>query len=497
MRCRQARLRLTLFAETGQEIAGDKQLLEDLEQCSAFAREAQAAGELCQAFAEASHHDEVDQIGWPEQVCRVEALATGTKQNQPKEKPFMSTIKQQMKLRPRLSLGLAAAVIVLIGATVIPLKFDQTVGFEVAVAGVDRNLALDQDRLNEMMERLGVGDVHVDIKGCEATCNLVVSDLSSEDDAQMVKLAFEAVGSEAVHVALQAVREDVIGNAFKFVFHSARIFEEDKRSQQELQSFITERLGTDFEGDGMMFISMDEDGGHKLELISEGHDGSEHEFTWVSDADGNVTVDDKVTIDVAFFGDHDGAQFVDKDGNVFEKEMHFSTDGHGGLHATLIQPGSIVDGHLTAEAREAIEAMGYTVEEIPNDDGSLTIRLTSGDANNEDVVVLRIDGDGMDEASKEVELPEGFELSQNYPNPFNPTTRIDYGLPQSEHVTIAVYNINGQKVRTLVDEMMPAGQYSVMWDATSDSGDRVASGIYLYRFSAGEVTQSKKMTLVK
>jgi flagellar hook assembly protein FlgD len=64
-------------------------------------------------------------------------------------------------------------------------------------------------------------------------------------------------------------------------------------------------------------------------------------------------------------------------------------------------------------------------------------------------------------------------------------------------VTVDIYNVNGQKVRTLVDRTYGPGTYTVEWDATSDNGQQVASGVYLYRFTAGDVTQTKKMSFVK
>jgi hypothetical protein len=94
-------------------------------------------------------------------------------------------------------------------------------------------------------------------------------------------------------------------------------------------------------------------------------------------------------------------------------------------------------------------------------------------------------------------LPDGFSLAQNYPNPFNPTTQIEYTIPTSEHVTLEIYNINGQLVKTLVDEVVSSGTHTVEWDATSDSGNQVATGIYFYRLTAGDITQTKKMSFLK
>jgi hypothetical protein len=94
-------------------------------------------------------------------------------------------------------------------------------------------------------------------------------------------------------------------------------------------------------------------------------------------------------------------------------------------------------------------------------------------------------------------LPTQFALGQNYPNPFNPTTEISFALPNAADVELSVYNLLGQKVTTLVNGAMPAGNHSVTWDGTSESGGSVASGIYFYRISAGSFNETKKMMMLK
>lgn len=100
----------------------------------------------------------------------------------------------------------------------------------------------------------------------------------------------------------------------------------------------------------------------------------------------------------------------------------------------------------------------------------------------------------VDEAEQ---LPEVFSLSQNYPNPFNPTTVIDFTIPEASDVTLEIYNIRGQRVRTLYQGHVPAGFYSSMWDGTHDNGDGVASGTYIYLMKAGDQTFTKKMVYMK
>ncbi|MFC1729222.1 T9SS type A sorting domain-containing protein, partial [candidate division KSB1 bacterium] len=96
-----------------------------------------------------------------------------------------------------------------------------------------------------------------------------------------------------------------------------------------------------------------------------------------------------------------------------------------------------------------------------------------------------------------VPLPDKFALSGNYPNPFNPETNIAFELPKTERVRIDIYNILGQKVRTLVDREFKAGIRTIKWDATNDFGSKVASGMYIYRVVAGSNVASKKMMVIK
>jgi hypothetical protein len=101
------------------------------------------------------------------------------------------------------------------------------------------------------------------------------------------------------------------------------------------------------------------------------------------------------------------------------------------------------------------------------------------------------------EDEPESALPYRFELSQNYPNPFNPVTTIEYSVPSRTDVTIKIFNVLGQKVRTLVDETKSAGSYRTEWNGVDDCGKSVSTGVYLYRFQADDVVQTKKMLLVK
>ncbi|MEW6701085.1 MAG: T9SS type A sorting domain-containing protein [Bacteroidota bacterium] len=97
----------------------------------------------------------------------------------------------------------------------------------------------------------------------------------------------------------------------------------------------------------------------------------------------------------------------------------------------------------------------------------------------------------------EVYLPTHYRLLNNYPNPFNPSTKIVFEIPQSENVSLVIYNIAGQLIRTLADENFPAGRFEKVWDGRDNLGREVSSGIYIYRLKAGAFNRSARMVLMK
>ncbi len=94
-------------------------------------------------------------------------------------------------------------------------------------------------------------------------------------------------------------------------------------------------------------------------------------------------------------------------------------------------------------------------------------------------------------------LPTEFALKSNYPNPFNPYTKIDFDLPNPELVNIKIYNILGQNVRTLISDYKEAGYHSVVWDGLNNTGRICPSGVYFYRMTAGDFSETKKMMLIR
>lgn len=147
-----------------------------------------------------------------------------------------------------------------------------------------------------------------------------------------------------------------------------------------------------------------------------------------------------------------------------------------------------------------------------SDFGSEPLSILTAPLNNDaspDVAVLTITGDiammnsqgfiptDIEDHYTEQNTPRTFSLGQNYPNPFNPTTTIRYQLPANSEVKLTIYNLLGQQVREVVNQQQGPGAYQVLWDGRSDSGVRVASGMYFYRLTAGGLLQTRKMLLVR
>ena len=104
-------------------------------------------------------------------------------------------------------------------------------------------------------------------------------------------------------------------------------------------------------------------------------------------------------------------------------------------------------------------------------------------------VVAAVEGQGS--------RPQQFALMQNYPNPFNPETRIVYALPSDSNVKLIVYDILGNRVKTLADGWQTAGLKETTWDGTNERGFPASSGMYFYRLTAGEFTALRRMFLVR
>jgi len=123
--------------------------------------------------------------------------------------------------------------------------------------------------------------------------------------------------------------------------------------------------------------------------------------------------------------------------------------------------------------------------------------IESNDPINSQYGVL-LNGSGYELTGLDDQLPLVTKVDQNYPNPFNPETRIAFSIANKEQFAkLEIFNIKGQKVKTLVNEELEVGKYSVVWKGNDTSGRKVASGVYFYKFDTNNYHNIKKMLLLK
>ena len=174
----------------------------------------------------------------------------------------------------------------------------------------------------------------------------------------------------------------------------------------------------------------------------------------------------------------------DDHGSVYFDDVKLHTPITGTLFSVpyghLAQP--LIDGEISSVT------LDWTVHAH---DGFETTAASGGPR------AITVDVSAVLSSIKEASLPEEFALYNNYPNPFNPVTNIAFDLPEASEVILEIYNISGQRVRTLVNKQYQAGRHMVQWSATNDFGQSVASGMYLYRIQAGSFVSHKKLVLMK
>jgi hypothetical protein len=114
-----------------------------------------------------------------------------------------------------------------------------------------------------------------------------------------------------------------------------------------------------------------------------------------------------------------------------------------------------------------------------------------------DDFTLHSDGGSVVDADDPVIPALVTELKGNYPNPFNPQTTISFSLKDNIPVSLEIYNLKGQKVKTLVNESKAPGHYQIVWKGLDSNNQPVASGVYFFKMNAGKYSSTRKMILMK
>ncbi len=157
-----------------------------------------------------------------------------------------------------------------------------------------------------------------------------------------------------------------------------------------------------------------------------------------------------------------------------------------------------INTNLIAAQGDATSGADYEYRDLPEESGTYYYKLEDISISGETTYhgPIMVTGVTSVELNESV-IPDEYSLSQNYPNPFNPETTIHYGIPKASHVTINIYNMQGKRIVTLIDEDKAAGTFSAKWNGRDNFGNKVTSGIYLYQIIAADFSKTQKMILMK
>ena len=195
------------------------------------------------------------------------------------------------------------------------------------------------------------------------------------------------------------------------------------------------------------------------------------------------------------------------DGSEFTFELHFSEEVSIGYETMRDDALSVSGGTVDSAWRLSPPSnRGWGFRVNPSSSADVSISLSPTTDCEARGAICTSDGKVQSSSlaatvtgasSKPVVPRLAFELRANYPNPFNPETQIAYTISEAGPVDLAIYNLLGQRVRTLVQETQAAGSYQVVWNGRNDKGALVASGIYLYRLSSAQEVQVRRLLLLK
>ncbi|MCG8605004.1 carboxypeptidase regulatory-like domain-containing protein [bacterium] len=176
-------------------------------------------------------------------------------------------------------------------------------------------------------------------------------------------------------------------------------------------------------------------------------------------------------------------------------------DGQDQVNAVTDPDGKYVMQGLPAGTYQ-VEASGAGFNDAQfggaGEGGGADVTIGSGaDAGDIDLDLEPESVTSIDSGDELMSTPETFDLAQNYPNPFNPETTIKYQLGQASRVSLKIFNVLGQEIRDLVNEELLAGNHTAVWDGRDNFGRQVASGVYLFRITAGDFRMSRRMLLLK
>jgi len=225
----------------------------------------------------------------------------------------------------------------------------------------------------------------------------------------------------------------------------------------------------------------------RIDLITESNGDQLIAYLMLSDNGGFVK---GLNIPIRF-GSGLSLQAVDL-GNIWPEDsviLHTNMDNVVELSMSTLGSESLVPGDGVIATLSFVTSGGDLSAELET--------MIARDADNCEIEIVNNPTGPVGNDEEVIVMPTENFLGNAYPNPFNPTTTIDFGITEAQNVRIKIYNLRGQEICTLVNKMMPAGTFSLVWDGRDDNNHSVSSGVYFFRMDTDKHTQIKKAILMK
>ena len=333
---------------------------------------------------------------------------------------------------------------------------------------------------------------------------VTLSRLSSGDDHMIVIFYNSSTNSWSVRTMPYDISTNPVYSAHTYSYYdynSGELLYYNSYHDRITKKFFTPETSVIISLRGAMGLARSDN----LSVIFDGHNDTDHsyDFEWNGSGLGTHSV---VSFDEAANTMYGYSAYTGNTTSLYTDDWLYSVADTGYIGLVTIQNEyNIVNGchafNGLADNWVKLEPEGYGLSIILGEKTALVITHTNT-MGTTPLIMYAFDPQRQstgiaDDDDVDNILPDRFVLEQNHPNPFNPATVIDYSLPHKADVTLEIYNLLGQKVKTLISDNQPAGSHSVAWDGTDEAGYPVASGIYFYQLKADGYTRSKKMLLLK
>ena len=364
-------------------------------------------------------------------------------------------------------LGWSAAVVaaVAIVFTLLPFSFEDELGYQVAVAGVDESL-VTSGAISDLFMAVGLTKAAIEVISCTPACSLVVSGLTTTLEAQTAA------------AAIFAANDIYVASKESFV---------DQKTGLPITITKTDLRAAIFKGTWTLELDIDSAISRRISVALDSlqDDTTITWTTWLKAGEDTVestTEGYRVNPDGSYFNTISSSP--NSQTGWSEMTWQFDTAGRAVAHTITDTLGIEFD----------IDFQNWTVMEKQLRRFGIYHMVTYDETGTPYHTALDVDpaAEGLDRPN----LAEGMYLNQNRPNPFDTLTSLVFGIPQAAKVRLEIYNQNSELVRTLVDKAMSAGEHEIKWDATDDSGKRVHSRLFMAKLTVGDYYHTIVMSQV-